>query len=111
MSDRLVINLWSGSLCLFITITGLVVLPFLSSSNPESRAPLRIASSPWPGFGPIYLARNLYLSMNGSSVQFHQQDFVKLEKDILHRTVANPPRLMLEQTDTTSWSHGSVGRI
>jgi hypothetical protein len=102
MSDRLVIKRWNGSLSLFIPIIGLVLLPFLSSSNPQFRAPLRITSSPWPGFEPIYLASNLYLSMNGSSVQFHQQDFVKSEKNILHRTGANSPRLMLELTDTTS---------
>jgi len=37
----------------------LLITPFLTSCNKQSAEPLRIASSPWPGYEPIYLARDL----------------------------------------------------
>jgi NitT/TauT family transport system substrate-binding protein len=43
-------------LCLAICLG---VLPFISSCFNEPPAPLRIASSPWPGYEPLYLARDL----------------------------------------------------
>lgn len=37
----------------------LLALPFLSSCGKEPSAPLRIASSPWPGYEPLYLAHEI----------------------------------------------------
>jgi NitT/TauT family transport system substrate-binding protein len=37
----------------------LLCAPLLSSCSKESVAPLRIASSPWPGYEPMYLSREL----------------------------------------------------
>lgn len=51
-------------------LVGLVlVLPVLTSCSKEVVPPLRIASSPWPGYEPIYLARDLgYLSKDKVNV-------------------------------------------
>lgn len=40
-------------------LTLFLVLPFLSSCSKETSAPLRIASSPWPGYEPLYLAHEI----------------------------------------------------
>lgn len=37
----------------------LLLIPFLSSCGKEPVEPLRIASSPWPGYEPLYLAREI----------------------------------------------------
>ena len=37
----------------------LIVLCFLTSCTEPSEEPLRISSSPWPGYEPLYLARDL----------------------------------------------------
>ncbi|MDD2685563.1 MAG: ABC transporter substrate-binding protein [Gallionella sp.] len=37
----------------------LCALSLVSCGSPESQIPLRIASSPWPGYEPIYLARDI----------------------------------------------------
>lgn len=37
----------------------LLSLPFLSSCGKEPSQPLRIASSPWPGYEPLYLAHEI----------------------------------------------------
>jgi len=41
-----------------ICLLPVFILLLTSCNNPE-RAPLRIASSPWPGYEPLYLARDL----------------------------------------------------
>ncbi len=41
------------------TVLLLIGMPFLSSCSKEPAEPLRIASSPWPGYEPVYLARDL----------------------------------------------------
>jgi NitT/TauT family transport system substrate-binding protein len=51
-----------GSSLKFI-IAALLCAPLLSSCGKEPVVPLRIASSPWPGYEPVYLARDMnYLS-------------------------------------------------
>lgn len=35
------------------------ILPFIAACHKETPPPLRIASSPWPGYEPLYLARDL----------------------------------------------------
>ncbi|MDH5395116.1 MAG: nitrate/sulfonate/bicarbonate ABC transporter, partial [Gammaproteobacteria bacterium] len=45
----------------------LIIFLYLSSTgcSQDEKQPLRIASSPWPGFEPLYLARDLgYLDKN-----------------------------------------------
>jgi NitT/TauT family transport system substrate-binding protein len=37
----------------------LAVLPLIASCDKEAHGPLRVASSPWPGYEPLYLARDL----------------------------------------------------
>jgi NitT/TauT family transport system substrate-binding protein len=56
---------------LFHTSTVLLLLSvsFLSSCSKNPVEPLRIASSPWPGYEPIYLARDLgYLTKQQANV-------------------------------------------
>jgi len=52
-----------GGFCRGMLLILLLALPFLSSCRKEAAEPLRIASSPWPGYEPLYLAREIgYLS-------------------------------------------------
>lgn len=47
----------------------LVIVLFLGACSDPVQAPLRIASSPWPGYEPLYLARDLgYLNENKVSL-------------------------------------------
>lgn len=51
------------------TLLLLLSVGLLSSCSKESHEPLRIASSPWPGYEPIYLARDIgYLPKNKASI-------------------------------------------
>jgi NitT/TauT family transport system substrate-binding protein len=43
----------------------LILLPLISACERQSKQPLRIASSPWPGYEPLYLAKEIgYLTPN-----------------------------------------------
>lgn len=54
---------------LFQASTVLLVLCTLSACSKEPSEPLRIASSPWPGYEPIYLARDIgYLSKEKAKI-------------------------------------------
>lgn len=44
---------------LILSILALLCAPLLFSCSKEPAVPLRIASSPWPGYEPVYLARDL----------------------------------------------------
>lgn len=44
---------------LFQVSTALLMLSAISACSKEPSEPLRIASSPWPGYEPIYLARDI----------------------------------------------------
>ena len=51
------------------TVLLLLSVPFLSSCSKDPVEPLRIASSPWPGYEPLYLARDLgYLTRQQANV-------------------------------------------
>lgn len=43
----------------FFLAACLCILPLIASCHKETPPPLRIASSPWPGYEPLYLARDL----------------------------------------------------
>lgn len=58
-----------GGYCRGMLLALLLALPFLTSCGKEETAPLRIASSPWPGYEPLYLAREIgYLSEDRANV-------------------------------------------
>ena len=77
--------------CQFFRITrfGAAALPFvllallLSACSPQPSEPLRIASSPWPGYEPLYLAREIgYLPDNLANIYELPSSDITLESFI-----------------------------
>lgn len=55
--------------CSWLILPALLLLPLLSACDGKNEPPLRIASSPWPGYEPLYLAREIgYLPPDKASV-------------------------------------------
>lgn len=73
------------------------ILPLLASCFKEAPAPLRIASSPWPGYEPLYLARDIgYLG--GSKVNILELPSSDITLESFRNHSADMATLTLDET-------------
>jgi NitT/TauT family transport system substrate-binding protein len=82
----------------FIKLVLLVVAAFLTSCQPPAQ-PLRIVSSPWPGYEPLYLARDLgYLKQD--SVRITELPSSNLNMEAFSNGSTDLSTLTLDETLT-----------
>jgi NitT/TauT family transport system substrate-binding protein len=80
-----------------LIIAALLCAPLLTSCSKEPVAPLRIASSPWPGYEPVYLTRELgYLSPK--QVNIFELPSADISLEAFRNRTADMATLTLDET-------------